>query len=174
MDGYSSCDWRRKQVRRGLSILIVSVAASGIGLAAGGALAARPAVTVKCMSKWTNQTPGKFHGYSFGLNSCGTPLGNGLQYASYKFTVNAFGSVAIPGPGTFKDYYDAGTTHGSYQFDNGFNPRTDRSFMLRGSVKVLGGTGAYKNAAGSGTITCRTRDLGNHLRCTVTLSMNRL
>ena len=163
-------------MRRGLSILIASVAASGIGmgLAAGGALAARPAVTVKCLSKWTNQTPGKFHGYSLGFNSCETPLGNGLQYASYKLTVNAFGSVAIFDPGTFTDYYDAGTTHGSYQFDNTFNPKTDRSFMLRGSVKVLGGTGAYKNAAGSGTITCSTRDLGNHLRCTVTLSMNRL
>jgi hypothetical protein len=172
MDGYSSCDGRRKQVRRGLSILIASVAASG--LAAGGALAARPPVTIKCMSTWTNQTPGKFHGYSLGLNSCGTPLGNGLQYASYKFTVNTFGSVAIPDPGTFKDYYNAGTTHGSYEFHNTFNPKTDRSFMLRGSVKVLGGTGAYKNAAGSGTITCSTRDLGNHLRCTVTLSMNRL
>ena len=163
-------------MRRGLSILIASVAASGIGmgLAAGGALAARPAVTVKCLSKWTNQTPGKFHGYSLGLNSCGTPLGKGLQYASYKLTGNTFGSVAIPGPGTFTDYYDAGTTHGSYQFDNTFNPKTDRSFMLRGSVKVLGGTGAYKNAAGLGTITCSTRDLGNHLRYTVWLSMNRL
>jgi hypothetical protein len=163
-------------VRRGLSILIASVAASGIGmgLAAGGALAARPAVTVKCLSKWTNQTPGKFRGYSLGFNSCGTPLGSGLQYASYKLTVNAFGSVAIFDPGTFTDYYDAGTTHGSYQFDNTFNPKTDRSFMLRGSVKVLGGTGAYRNGAGSGTITCSTRDLGNHLRCTVTLSMNRL
>jgi len=161
-------------VRRGLSIVIASVAASGIGLAAGGALAARPAVTVKCMSVSTNQTPGKFHGYSLGLNSCGTPLGKGLQYASYKLTGNTFGSVAIPGPGTFTDYYDAGTTHGSYQFDNTFNLKTDRSFMLRGFVKVLGGTGAYKNAAGLGTITCSTRDLGNHLRCTVWLSMNRL
>jgi hypothetical protein len=174
MGGYSSRDWRRKQVRRGLSILIASVAACGIGLAADGALAARPEVTVKCRSKWTNQTPVKLHGYLLGLDSCGTPLGNGLQYASYRLKVNALGTVATFDPGTFKDYYDGGTTHGSYQYDNSFNPKTDRGFMLRGSVKVLGGTGTYKDAAGSGTITCSTRDLGNHLRCTVTLSMNRL
>ncbi|MGO9749932.1 MAG: hypothetical protein ACLP22_00095 [Solirubrobacteraceae bacterium] len=161
-------------MRRRLSMLIAFVAALGVGGAADGALATSLGAQVKCTSQLTSETPASLRsGYDLGFIKCDSPFGNGLQYTTYRNTVNAPGSVAAPATSTFKSYYDAGTTHGTVKFNSTFNPKTS-SFVLHGSVTILGGTGTYKNAAGSGPITCTSRDDGQHVSCDDTLSITRL
>ena len=57
-----------------------------------------------------------------------------------------------------------GTTYGTYKVA-GTIPTTG-TITVKGTAKTLGGTGAFKGTKLSGTLTCTTKDGGQHDSCT--------
>lgn len=152
-----------------------------LGAAATSVAAPAKSSTVKptCAIAVTEQIPaggvtintGDTHGASLGTVTCGKLLGSGLAWMS--FTVPASGNLV----GGFKQYYATGSMHGKYVLvptdSNSPQPSTFSAASYAGTLTVDGGTGAYHNAKGKGTITCRTPD-SIHFSCTEHLKLARL
>ena len=78
--------------------------------------------------------------------------------------------------GSFRTYFPTGMLRGTYTlfpqpgtFDaNSFNTTT-----YLGVMKITGGTGAFQNAKGTGTMKCKSID-GIHTTCTNRLKLTQL
>lgn len=137
------------------------IAALAVGVGSGSALITRPR-KVTCKVQSTSQSPGKLTGYDLGFVNCPPPGGGkGLHYDTFKNTVIPPNKVS--GQGTFKEYFDSGTVHGTYRLGGTF---VGTSGTASGPLKVLGGTGAFRHMTGSGKLTCTTPD-GVHNNCTI-------
>jgi len=97
----------------------------------------------------------------FGQADCLRPLGKGVQFNSYSVTPSSPTTGAITG--TFKNYYDTGTTKGTFQLTFTATSLTDITYA--GTVRVRSETGAFRRVRGSGTIECSTTDGGAHKIC---------
>lgn len=117
----------------------------------------------KCLVVATDQTSGKTTGYDYGADKCSAPYGTGLIFITYK---QAISGTHVTSAGTFKNYYDRGTIHGAYAL-SGMLPTTGSAITASGTVKVLGGTGAFAGTKAKGTMTCTTNDAGAHYTCVV-------
>jgi hypothetical protein len=99
-------------------------------------------------------------GGEYGTASCAKPLGVGVQ--KDVFTVPASGDTVAK----YTLYFDTGTLHGTYDLTP--TGGTSQNFLetdWTGTMKVTGGTGAFKGAKGTGTMVCKTMD-GIHSTCT--------
>lgn len=74
---------------------------------------------------------------------CSKPFGHGLQQATSKTTV---AGARLTVTGRLKNFFDNGTNHGTYELSGTVAAGT---IAADGSVKITGGTGAYRNMTGT-------------------------
>jgi hypothetical protein len=114
-------------------------------------------------------TQGSASGTQFGTVGCGSPLDRGAEKDS--FTLSDAGDLSGP----YQQWFNTGSVFGKYSLapnDNG--PPTPTSFAAAsytGKITVSNGTGAFKGAAGTGTLTCSTSDSA-HYTCTEKLKLS--
>lgn len=163
---------------------LVGVLVSGclLGSVAGTALAAsgksktktksKPAVThVTCSTKSTimlangdsSVLPPVSQGYEYGDAHC-AGLGSGAQKDS--FTVPASGDTMAK----YWLYLPTGTLHGTYDLTPQSNSLNFLAANWTGTLKVVGGSGAYKGVTGTGTMVCKSADQ-IHTTCTDKLKL---
>jgi hypothetical protein len=159
-------------VRRRICLVGAALSVCPLAFVAGNATAAStksksPVTKVACASKTsimvasgdTSVSPPVSQGSEYGPVNCGGPLGNGVL--SDSFTVPASGDTVAK----YTMFLHTGTVHGTYDI----TPQPGSLNFLEtdwtGTLKVLGGTGAYKGATGTGTMKCKTLD-GIHTTCT--------
>jgi hypothetical protein len=132
--------------------------------------------TLTCNLKLATQIPandvtvtqGAESGKQYGRAGCGKPLFSGVEQSS--FLQDQSGDLS----GTYQQWFNAGSLYGDYTLtpqDTG--PPTSTTFTnasYTGTVTVTGGTGIYRKAAGTGTLTCATADLA-HYTCTEKLKL---
>lgn len=142
-------------------------------LAATAALASAPATGAAAGSKQTTEVSCTIvafaqgapnpSGIHFGFVTCPKPFRKGLHHNEYTVTPTAPGQGSIAG--TFKNYYNRGTTSGTFALTFAASSPTDITYT--GTVTYIGGTGKFKHVEGSGTIQCTTTDGGAHKACSV-------
>ena len=142
--------------------LAVGMGAVVVMVGAGGAMATPAARTTKvhCTSKTYNVSSPSISGTTFAALKCSKPFGAGVQQGTF---AESIAGTQISVTGKFKNFYDNGTNHGSYKLSGTVASGT---ITATGSVKVTGGTGAYKNMKGTGTLKCTTTDAGKTYSCT--------
>jgi hypothetical protein len=128
---------------------------------------ATAAKTVTCATKTsimiangdTQVLPPAQQGGEYGTVRCAKMLGSGVQADT--FTVPASGDTLAG----FAMYFGAGMVKGTYDL----TPQSTGLNFLKtdwtGTMRIVGGTGAYKGLKGSGTMVCRSLD-GIHTTCT--------
>ena len=124
------------------------------------------ATKITCTLKIYNQTPTKLSGFTFAYINCPQPFGNGVQSSTYSATVNT-ATGAATNKGADKNWFDAGTTHGTFSLSGQYTSPTAATF--EGTVTFTGGTGAFKATKGTGTLTCSTTNAGATSTCTSVL-----
>jgi hypothetical protein len=158
-------------VRRRICLVGAALSVCPLAFIAGNATAAStksksPVTKVACASKTsimvangdTGVSPPVSQGSEYGPVQCGGTLGRGIL--SDSFTVPASGDTVAK----YTMYFHTGTVHGTYDI----SPQPGSLNFLEtdwtGTLKVLGGTGAYKAVTGTGTMTCKSLD-GIHTTC---------
>lgn len=152
-----------------LSIALL-VAVSGSALAAGNgksktkkvptkSVGCSVATTIAIAKGDTAVLPPAAAGDEFGNAACGTLLGSGLQKDT--FTVPTSGDTIAK----YWMYFKTGSVHGTYDLTPQSSSLNFLSTDWMGTMKVLGGTGAFKGVTGVGTMTCTSAD-GIHSTCT--------
>ena len=129
----------------------------------GGAMAtlAAKSTKVQCTSKTYNVSSPATSGTTFAAVKCSKPFGAGVQQGTF---AESIAGTQISVTGKFKNFYNNGTNHGTYKLSGTAGSGT---ITATGSVKVTGGTGAYKNMTGTGKLKCTTSDAGKTYNCTV-------
>jgi len=147
-------------VRRKLMfpVLVVAIGAFACAIAAGGAAArASSAKTVTCHLRLFDQSPPTaLQGFDLGFVSCSRAFGNGVQSDQFKVRLTSPTTAVLTGP--FKDFFDQGTIHGRFALHG-------TQTMTTGTVRFLGGTGAFKSVRGQGRLDCKAVS-GNESDCT--------
>jgi hypothetical protein len=152
---------RRKYVLAG-AIATAGVLAVGVPVAAASTAAtSSKATTITCTYKDYNQTPTQLSGFTFAYINCPQPFGPGVESSTYTATVNTQ-TGTLTEEGTYKHWYDTGTVHGTYSLRG---PDTSTA-TLTGTFTDMGGTGAFKETKGPGTLTCSTTNAGATSTCT--------
>lgn len=108
--------------------------------------------------------PPESSGTEYGTARCGTLLGGGVQRDT--FTVPASGDTVAK----YVMYFNTGSIHGTYDLTPQSSSLNFLATDWTGTMKVLGGTGAYKGVKGTGTMTCASND-GVHSSCTDRLKL---
>ena len=103
-------------------------------------------------------------GDEFGMASCGGTLGGGVQRDS--FNVPTSGDTLA----TYTLYFGTGTLRGTYDLTPQSTGLNFYSTTWMGTLKVTGGTGAFKGYKGTGTMSCVSND-GVHTTCTDKLKL---
>ena len=150
---------RRFFTRAGLVVGMGAV----IVLVGVGAAMATLAVTktkIHCTSKSYNVSSPSTSGTEFASLKCSKPFGTGVQQGTF---AESIAGTQVSVTGKFTNFYDAGTNHGSYKLSGTVSSGT---ITATGSVKITGGTGAYRNMTGTGKLTCTTTDAGKTYNCT--------
>jgi hypothetical protein len=160
-------------------LLTIGGATASASTAAGKKKPAKPTfVTTKltCNLDLTTQAPsgsaavtqGAADGTQFGKAECGSPLASGVEANS--FSQDDAGDWSGP----YQQYFDAGTIYGDFMMTpNDTAPPTTTSFTtasFTGTLTVKNGKGIYKDATGTGTLTCATTDAA-HYTCTEKLKL---
>ena len=105
-------------------------------------------------------------GQDYGPAQCKGPLHDGVE--SDSFNVPASGDTLAK----FTMYFRTGTLHGSYDLTP--QPAAGLTNFLQtnwtGTMKILGGTGAFSGTKGTGTMACFTLE-GVHVSCTDKLKL---
>lgn len=166
---------RRLHVVGAAVVVGLMVLLGGTALAAGQSKAktkSAPGTRVSCASATSIAIPAGADtvlppaqaGAEYGTVRCGKLLGPGVQ--EDRFTMPTSGDTLA----TFWLYFHAGAVHGTYDL----TPQTGALNFLEtdwiGTLKIVGGTGAYTGAKGTGTMTCKTPD-GIHTTCTEKLKL---
>ena len=158
-------------MRRTNLISMVVMATSAIALAPGAGASAKGKKVTKlsCTIEAFQQGVPDPSAIQFGFVSCPRPLGRGLHYSA--FTVTSRPGPGVPGAanGTFKNYYNRGTTRGTFELTIMASSPTNLTYT--GNVTYTGGTGKFKHIKGGGTIVCTTTDGGAHKLCEVNTTL---
>jgi hypothetical protein len=102
---------------------------------------------------------------NFGSSSCGKPFGFGVQKDSSTVTRSSLTTGVFEGP--FKMFFDTGTIKGTFKisFVTTLAPPvppatlpTIAGVVYTGTVKVTGGTGAWRRIRGGGSVTGTSPD----------------
>ena len=118
----------------------------------------------------TTLDPPVDQGSQYGSIACGRPFRMGAQVDHFQ--------VADSGDtvGPFTMYFATGSIHGTLDLTPTEGPAPGVSFIevdYTGTLTVTGGTGAYRKAGGSGTLTCKSPD-EVHMTCTDRLKLTKL
>lgn len=139
---------------------------------ASAAGTASPKQKVKCATRTSimlpagqsSVAPPAQQGSEYGNVHC-AKLGNGVQQDT--FTGLASGDTVAK----YWMYFHGGTLYGKYDLTpQGGSSSSFLATDWTGTMKVLGGTGAYKGVTGVGTMLCKTMD-GVHTACTDRLKL---
>lgn len=107
-------------------------------------------------------------GDMYGQAACNSVLGTGVGH--FTFTLEGSGNLK----GTFKQYYGTGVVKGAFVLQpSDSEPTSTATFDTQsyaGTVKVLGGTAAFKGIVGKGKMACATTD-SEHYSCTERLKV---
>jgi len=157
---------KKEAVRHRFVVGVALIATAGVLVVAGaGGAAAKggaKATKVRCTATTYNQSYPNLSGFSFSVLKCSMPFGAGVQQATYNESVVGTTSTAS---GTFKDFHDLGTVHGTYTLSGTLGTG---AITASGLLKISGGTGAFKGAKGTAKLTCTTTDGGKTYTCTST------
>ena len=115
----------------------------------------------------SNVLPPVAQGDEYGPAKCGSLLGAGVQKDS--FTVPTSGDTVAK----YVMYFNTGTIHGTYDLTPQSSSLNFLATNWTGTLKVLGGTGAYKRVTGTGKMKCGSPD-GIHTSCTDKLKLKNL
>ena len=96
--------------------------------------------------------PPAAQGTEYGTANCGGGLGHGVQADS--FDVPADGDTVAK----YTMYFATGNVHGTYDLTPQSSSLNFLSTTWTGTIKVTGGTGAWKGVKGTGTMKCSTPD----------------
>ena len=151
-----------------LAFVASSATAAGTKSNAGKSPTQKVACTAKTSimipAGQSSVSPPAQQGSEFGKVNCAKLLGSGVQQDT--FTVPASGDTVAK----YWMYFRGGTLYGKYDL----TPSGESSSFLEtdwtGTLKVLGGTGAYKGITGVGTMVCKSMD-GIHTNCTDKLKL---
>ncbi|MGH2919426.1 MAG: hypothetical protein ACRDLS_12650 [Solirubrobacteraceae bacterium] len=146
----------------------MAAAALAVAPATGAPAKAKKAKSFSCTIEnyqLGQPTPANPTAVSLGFVSCPKPFGEGLHYN--RTTITKMPAPGVPGTatGTFKNYYNRGTTRGTAALT--IVPSSPMNITYTGTVTYTGGTGKFKRVRGGGTIVCTTTDGGAHRSCTV-------
>jgi hypothetical protein len=166
---------RRRINLAGAALCVCSlafVASSATAASTKSKAKASPTQKVACSSKTstsipageTSVAPPLQQGDDYGTISCAKLFGAGVQKDA--FVVPASGDTVAK----YWLYFGAGTLHGTYDLSPQGEPANFLETDWTGTMKVLGGTGAYKGVTGTGTMTCKTLD-SVHTTCTDKLKL---
>lgn len=168
--------YREVVVRRRICLVGAAVCAFPLAFGVAAAAAAKShkppaakkaqAVKVTCTTNVaimiadgeTSVVPPVAQGTEYGSARCGKQFGGGVQ--SDTFTIPDSGDTVAK----FVLYFREGSIHGTYDLSP---QETSLNFLetdYKGTLKVAGGTGAFKGFKGTGTSTCKTLD-GIHTSC---------
>ncbi len=152
-----------------ISIAVMATAAIVVGPGAGASAKSKKVTELRCTIEAFQQGVPNPSAIQFGFVSCPKPLGNGLHYSA--LTVTSRPAPGVPGAanGTFKNYYNRGTTSGTFELTITASGPT--SLTYTGTVTYTGGTGRFKRVEGGGTIVCTTTDGGAHKLCEVNTTL---
>jgi hypothetical protein len=142
----------------------VAVAATLVGATAVAA-GAGPGnhADVTCTLQAQTLAPPGTSGEDFGTVDCASFFGKGVQHDTLTVTPTSASTAMVTGP--FKQFFDAGTIHGTVKFTAGAT--SDGGVTYNGAAKISGGSGAYDDVRGSARLKCRSADGGTHTTCTV-------
>jgi hypothetical protein len=118
----------------------------------------------------TGVTPPVQKGSESGAAVCGKLFGSGVQ--ADKFNVPDTGNTL----GQYWMYFHTGAIHGQFKLipqEGSFNGSNFNEVDWLGTLTILGGTGTYQGAKGTGTMKCKTLD-GIHTTCTDKLKLTKL
>ncbi len=142
-----------------LAFVAGSAAAAGTPSKTGQKVACKTNTGIMIPAGQTTVSPPAQQGTEFGSVRCAKLFGSGTQWDS--FTVPASGDTVAK----YVLYFRTGTLYGKYDL----TPQGESSSFLEtdwtGTMKVAGGTGAFKGITGAGTMVCKTLD-GVHSTCT--------
>lgn len=158
-------------MKRRICLVGAALSVCPLAFIAGPATAAS-AKSITCSTKTSisvangqdNVLPPVSQGQEYGSAHCGGGLGGGVETDSFKVPLSG-DTVA-----KYTIYLNAGTVHGSYDLTPESGSLNFLATTWTGTLKVLGGTGAYKGAAGTGTLACQSLD-GIHTTCTDKLKL---
>jgi hypothetical protein len=137
---------------------VAAIAALAIGVGTGGAAAHGSAKAVTCHARLFDQSPPTaLEGFDLGFITCSGPFGSGLQWDHFKVRLTSPTTAVLTGP--FKDFYDQGTVHGRFELHGTQTSTT-------GTLRFLGGTGAFKDVRGHGRLECTSSTSSNETDCT--------
>jgi hypothetical protein len=144
-------------------VLLVVVGVLVIGAASGWAAAReRSNRMVTCHARLFDQSPPTAsEGFDLGFVSCSGRFGDGLQWDHFRVRLTSPTTAMLTGP--FKDFFDQGTTHGRFELHG-------TQTHLTGTLRFLGGTGAFKHVRGHGRLEC-TATSGNETDCTAVATL---
>lgn len=142
-----------------------AIGALTVGVVTSAAADAPKGSKVTCNFKLNSQAPPQaLTGYDLGFASCPGSFGDGLQWDEFTVTP-APPNVTVRGP--FKDFFNRGTIHGSYELHATLTGTT-----ASGTFKILGGTGAFEHVRGHGRLECVTVSSTQNT-CTGTIELTR-
>jgi type II secretory pathway pseudopilin PulG len=101
-------------------------------------------------------------GEDFGTVNCASVFGKGVQHDTLTVTPTSQTTAKVTGP--FKQFFDAGTIHGTVNLTA--SATSAGAVTYKGAAEISGGTGAYKHVKGSAKVQCTSPDGGTHTTCT--------
>jgi hypothetical protein len=110
----------------------------------------------------TTVTQGVTDGTQWGTTKCGSPLGAGAAWESFK--TDDAGNIT----GKWQQWFNAGTVFGAFTLTpNDQGPPNTSSFSASsytGTFTITGGTGIAKKSTGAGKLSCASQD-AVHFAC---------
>lgn len=144
---------------------IIATAAIAVGTTPGAVAKSNNVTELSCTIDVFQQGVPNPSTIQFGFVSCPKPFGAGLHYDEVTVTKAPAPGVAGAAHGTFKNYYNRGTTSGTFELTIVASSPTNLTYS--GTVNHTGGTGKFKHVRGDGTIACTAIDGGAHKSCVV-------
>lgn len=148
-----------------IGIVVMATAAFAIGPGAGASATTKKVTKLTCTIEVYQQGVPSPSAIQFGFVACPKPLGAGLHYNKITVTSKPAPGVRGAANGTFKNYYNTGTTRGTFKLTVVASSPTNLTYT--GTVTYTGGTAKFRQIAGGGTIACTTTDGGAHKSCEV-------
>lgn len=159
--GEEHVDMRRVTVIALMALLV----AGATGAVAGHAKRGDCKIELESLAAPTDR-----EGTKFGTARCTGVLSKGVERVTFKAlpTSPTAGTVT----GAYKQYYDRGTVHGTFELTFSIAPTGAVTYSGGGTVD--GGTGAYRRVRGTVTkLTCSSPDGGVHTSCTARVTLTR-
>lgn len=148
-----------------ISMAVMTTSAIALAPGAGASAQGKRVTKLSCTIEAFQQGVPHPRAIQFGFVSCPKPLGAGLHHSAFTVSSQPGPGVSGAANGTFKNYFNRGTTRGTFKLTIAASSPTNLTYT--GTVTYTGGTGTFKHIKGGGAIVCTTTDGGAHKRCEV-------